>query len=258
MILERFSLAGKVAVVTGSGGGIGRGIALCLADAGADVVCADMTDDQAAGTVAAVEQMGRKALGVGCDVRESEQVEQMVWRAQDSFSHIDVLVNNVGGTMFRPTLQMSVRAWESILRENLLSTFLCCKAVAPIMLRQQSGSIVNISTRDSILPSVGMAAYAAAKAGVNSLTNPLAWELAPHVRVNAILPGLVLTESSDQALGAVKEKIIAGTPLKRMGTPEDIGLAVLYLASSASDWVTGRLFEIDGGIEFVPIGEGTT
>ncbi len=254
MILERFALTGKVAIVTGAGRGIGKGIALCLADAGANVVCVDMTVDRTAETVKAVEQMGRRALALACDVRESEQVDRMVLEAQEGFGRIDALVNNAGGTIFRPSLQMSAHAWESVLRENLVSTFLCCQAVARVMLEQRSGSIVNISTRDSILPSVNMAAYAAAKAGVNSLTKTLAWELAPYVRVNAILPGLVLTESSDQALGPMKEKIIAGTPLKRMGTPEDIGLAVLFLASSASDWITGRLFEVDGGIEFVPIG----
>ena len=253
MILERFAVAGKVAIVTGAGKGIGRGIALCLADAGADVSCVDMTVAQVEETVQSIERMGRKALPLACDVRESEQVEHMVQRTRQEFDRIDILVNNVGGAMFRPTLQMSARAWERVLRENLVSTFLCCQAVAPIMLEQKCGSIVNISTRDSILPSVNMAAYAAAKAGVNSLTRTLAWELAPHIRVNAVLPGLVLTESSDQALGPVKDKITAGTPLKRMGTPEDIGLAVLFLASSASDWITGRLFEVDGGIEFVPL-----
>lgn len=253
MILERFSVAGKVAIVTGAGKGIGRGIALCLADAGADVSCIDMTVDQVQGTVRSIEHLGRKALAVSTDVREKEQVEQMVQRTREELGRIDILVNNVGGTMFRPALQLSAGAWERVLRENLISTFLCCRAVAPVMLDQKSGSIVNISTRDSILPSVNMAPYAAAKAGVNSLTRTLAWELAPHIRVNAVLPGLVFTESSDHALGSVKDKIVAGTPLRRMGTPEDIGLAVLFLASSASDWITGRLFEVDGGIEFVPL-----
>ncbi|GAJ06407.1 unnamed protein product, partial [marine sediment metagenome] len=131
--------------------------------------------------------------------------------------------------------------------------FICSKAVAKVMLEQKAGSIVNISSRDSIIPSVGMIAYGAAKAGVNSFTRTLAWELAPYVRVNAILPGAVLTERAIQMIGPVKDKIVAGTPMNRMGTPEDIALAALYLASSASDWVTGKMFEIDGGIEFVPL-----
>ena len=140
-----------------------------------------------------------------------------------------------------------------MLRENLTSAFLCTKAVAAVMLKQKAGSIISISSRESQMPSVGMIAYGAAKAGINSFTRTLAWELAPHVRVNAILPGGVWTEGSSAVLGPFKDGILAGTPLGRMGTPEDIALAAIYLASSASDWVTGKLFEIDGGIEFVPL-----
>lgn len=251
MILDRFSLAGKVAIVTGAGRGIGKGIAIGFAEAGADLVCVDITASEVESTAAAVRQLGRRALALGCDVREGEQVERMVREARQEFGHIDILVNNVGGSTFRSALKTSERAWEAVLRVNLTATFLCSKAVAPIMLEQKSGAIVNISTRDSVIPCPGMLAYGAAKAGVNSLTLTLAWELAPYVRVNAILPGAVWTEGSGPLLEAVKDKIVTSTPLRRLGQPEDIALAALYLASSASDWVTGRLFEIDGGIEFV-------
>ena len=251
MILDRFSLTGKVAIVTGAGRGIGQGIALGFAEAGADLVCVDVTASQAEATVAGVQKVGRRALALGCDVREGEQVERMAAQAKQEFGRIDILVNNVGGSTFRPALKTSQMAWEAILRQNLTATFLCCKAVAPVMLEQKSGSIVNISTRDSVIPCPGMLAYGAAKAGVNSLTLTLAWELAPYVRVNAILPGAVWTEGSGPLLDAVKDRIVAGTPLRRLGNPEDIAMAALYLASSASDWVTGRLFEIDGGIELV-------
>ena len=251
MILAWFSLTGTVAIVTGAGRGIGQGIALGFAEAGADLVCVDMTASQVEATVAGVQTLGRRALALGCDVREGEQVERMAAQAKQEFGRVDILVNNVGGSTFKPALKTSQLAWEAILRQNLTATFLCSKAVAPVMLEQKSGSIVNISTRDSVIPCPGMLAYGAAKAGVNSLTLTLAWELAPCVRVNAILPGAVWTEGSGPLLDAVKDKIVAGTPLRRLGKPEDIAMAALYLASSASDWVTGRLFEIDGGIEFV-------
>jgi 7-alpha-hydroxysteroid dehydrogenase len=253
MILDRFALTGKLAIVTGAGRGIGKGIALAFAEAGADLVCADQTESQVEATAAEVRALGRKALAIRCDVRDSGQVENMVNMARKEFGHIDILVNNAGSGLFRPMMQTSERAWEALLRENLTSTFICSKAVARVMLEQKAGSIVNISSRESQLPSVGMVAYGAAKAGVNSLTRTLAWELAPYVRVNCILPGAVWTEGSAPVLGPVKDKIVDGTPLKRMGIPEDIALAALYLASSASDWVTGKMFEIDGGIEFIPL-----
>jgi 7-alpha-hydroxysteroid dehydrogenase len=128
--------------------------------------------------------------------------------------------------------------------------FLCIKAVAPIMQKQKSGSIVNISSRESQIPALGMGAYGAAKAGVNSITKTLAWELAPYIRVNSILPGSVLTPTNIDYLGPVKDMLIAATPVKRTGMPEDIALAAIYLASSASEWVTGKLLEVDGGMEF--------
>jgi len=256
VILDRFSLAGKMAIVTGAGRGIGKGIAIGFAEAGADLICVDITSDQAEATAGEARKIGRRALALECDVREGEQIESVVARAKKEFGRIDILVNNVGGSNFKPALKTGQRAWEAIMHLNLTATFLFSKAVAPVMLEQKSGAIVNISTRDSVIPCPGMAAYGASKAGVNSLTLTLAWELAPYVRVNAILPGAVWTEGSGPVLDAVKDRIIAGTPMKRLGKPEDIALAALYLASSASDWVTGRLFEIDGGIEFVHLTAG--
>ena len=251
MILDRFSLDGKVAIVTGSGRGIGRGIALAFAEAGAHVVCTARTASEIEAVAVEVRALGRRALVIPCDVREADQVENMVASAKRELGHIDILVNNAGAGSYRPAIQTSERVWESTLRENLTTVFLCSKAVAATMLEQKAGSIVNISSRESQIPSLGMIAYGAAKAGVNSLTRTLAWELAPYVRVNAILPGVVWTESNAQMLGWMRDRIVDGTPLKRTGIPEDIALAAIYLASSASDWVTGRTFEVDGGIEFM-------
>ena len=250
MILDRFSLKGKVAVVTGAGRGIGQGIALGFAEAGADVVCTARTADQIETTAARVRQGGQKALAVACDVREADQVENMVKQVMQEFGHIDVLVNNAGGGFFRTVMAASPRSFESDLRTNLIGAFLCIKAIAPVMQKQKSGSIINISSRESQMPAIGMGAYGAAKAGLNSITKTLAWELAPHVRVNAILPGSILTPTNIDFLGGVKDLLIEATPMKRTGTPEDIALAAIFLASSASDWMTGKLLEIDGGMEY--------
>jgi NAD(P)-dependent dehydrogenase (short-subunit alcohol dehydrogenase family) len=174
----------------------------------------------------------------------------MVQAAVQEIGRIDILVNNAGGGLFRTVMGASQRSFESDLRTNLVSVFLCIKAVAPIMQQQKQGSIVNISSRESQMPSLGMGAYGAAKAGVNSITRTLAWELAPYVRVNSILPGSVLTPTNIGYLGGVKDLLTEATPMKRTGTPEDIALAVIFLASSASEWMTGKLLEVDGGMEF--------
>ncbi len=250
MILDRFSLKGKVAIVTGAGRGIGQGIAVGLAEAGADIVCTARTADQIEATAASVRQIGRRALAVACDVREPEQVGNMVQAAVRELGHIDVLVNNAGGGLFRTVMGASQRSFESDLRTNLVSVFLCIKAVAPIMQQQKQGSIINISSRESQMPALGMGAYGAAKAGINNITRTLAWELAPHVRVNAILPGSVLTPTNMGYLGTVKDLLVQATPAGRTGKPEDIALAAIYLASSASEWMTGKLLEVDGGMEF--------
>ncbi len=250
MILDRFSLAGKVAIVTGAGRGIGQGIAVGFADAGADIVCTARTADQIEATAAAARQKGRRALAVACDVREADQVGSMLGAAMAEFGRIDILVNNAGGGLFRTVMGASQRSFESDLRTNLVSVFLCIKAVAPIMQQQKQGSIINISSRESQMPSLGMGAYGAAKAGVNSITRTLAWELAPHIRVNSILPGSVLTPTNIDYLGPVKDLLVQATPAGRTGKPEDIALAAIYLASSASEWMTGKLLEVDGGMEF--------
>jgi len=248
MILDNFALTGKVAVVTGAGRSIGRGIALGFAEAGADIVCAARTISEIESVASEIIKLGRRAIAVPCDVREAEQVEGMVSKAVEEFGRIDILVNNAGAGYLKPAIETSERAWEFQLRQNLTSAFLCSKAVAKVMLEQKAGSIVNISSRAGDQPAVGMIAYGVSKAGMNHLTRTMAFELAPHIRVNCISPGAVWTETSAETLGPAKDRIIRGTPLDRMGTPEDIALAAIYLSSPASSWVTGKILEIDGGI----------
>ncbi len=250
MILDRFSLTGKVAIVTGSGRGIGKAIALAFAEAGADVTCCARTVSQIEATASAIHQLERGAIAVPCDVGNAEQVDEMVKKTLDEFGHIDILVNNAAGGTFSSVRNMSQSTFEADLLQSLTSIFLCSKAVSDIMLEQKSGCIINISTRESQVPALGLSAYAAAKAGVNSFTQTLAYELAPFIRVNAILPGAVMTETNAPIFEPIKDQLAGLSPLNRLGTPEDIALAALYLASPAADWVTGRLFPIDGGAEW--------
>jgi 7-alpha-hydroxysteroid dehydrogenase len=251
MILDAFSLQNKVAIITGSGRGIGKGIALAFAEAGADLVCAGRTLRAVEAAAAEGRGFGHKALAMACDVTDNQQVESMVARTTQEFGHIDILVNNAGGSTFCPAMKTSERRWEAVVRLNLTAAFFCTKAVARHMLEQKSGSIINISSGDSQLPAPGMVAYAAAKAGINSMTKTMAWELAPHVRVNCILPGAIETEGSGPVLAPVIGKLLAGTPRKRLGTPRDIAMAAIFLASAAADFITGKKFEVDGGMEFV-------
>jgi len=248
MILQMFSLTGKVAIVTGAGRSIGKGIALAFAEAGADVACVARTTSEIEAVSEEIRGLGRKSVAITCDVREAEQVENMVKTAFEEFGRIDILVNNAGGGYLKPAIDTSQRAWETQISLNLTSAFLCSKAAARIMLEQKSGVIINISSRAGDQPAVGMIGYGVSKAGMNHLTRTLAFELAPHIRVNCISPGAVWTETSAETLGPAKDRIVRGTPLQRMGTPEDIAHAALYLASPASSWVTGKILEVDGGI----------
>ncbi len=177
MILDEFSLHGKVAIITGAGRGIGHGIAVAFAEAGADIVCCARTADQIEATAAQARTFGRKALAMAGDVTDTQQVDRIVNRALEEFGRIDVLVNNAGGATFCPAMKTSERRWEAVIRLNLTAAFFFTKAVAAHMLERKSGSIINISSGDSRLPAPGMVAYAAAKAGINSMTKTMAWEL---------------------------------------------------------------------------------
>jgi len=251
MILDRFRLTDRVAIVTGAGKGIGRGIALAFAEAGADVVCAARTEADIEATAAAVRERGRRAEAIRCDVTVTADLEALVAAAAKAFGRIDVLVNNAGGTPPRPALDTSEGFFERALRFNLTSAFLLSKLVVPHMLTHGGGSVVNISSRAGGMVQTGFVAYGTAKAGLSFMTKNLAADLAPKVRVNAIAVGGVATAALESVLtnAAIRRQMEAGTPMGRIGEPEDVAACALYLASPAASWVTGKVFEVDGGAE---------
>jgi len=249
MILDRFRLDEKVALVTGAGRGIGEGIALAFAEMGAHVVCAARSREQIDAVAERVRGLGRRALAIPCDVNERAQLEELVAQAAKEFGRIDVLVNNAGGTPPQPALRTSERMFENALRFNVTSAFLLTRLVVPHMLEGGGGAIVNISSAMSWVVDRGFVAYGTAKAALSHMTRLLGYELAPRVRVNAIAVGSVETSALAPFLaGGVRERMESLTPMRRLGTVEDIALAALYLASPAGSFVTGKVFEVDGGL----------
>lgn len=249
MILDRFSLTDRVAVVTGAGKGIGAGIALALAEAGANVVCAARTESALEAVAERIRSLGRRALVVPCDVNERAQLETLAARTIEHFGRVDVLINNAGGAPPKPFSRTSEKSFEDAFHFNVTSGFVASRLLVPHMLAGDGGSIVNISSALSHRVEKAFVAYGTAKAAVNHMTELLAYELAPKVRVNAIAVGSIETEALTPFLsnGGLREKMEALTPMARLGTPEDIAAMALYLASPASSWVTGKIFEVDGG-----------
>jgi 7-alpha-hydroxysteroid dehydrogenase len=249
VILDRFQLDGRVAIVTGAGRGIGEGSALAFAEMGADVVCAARTPEQIEAVAERVRSFGRRALAVPCDVNQSAQLEELVSQAMKEFGRIDVLVNNAGGALPRPALDTSEKFFDAALHFNVTAAFVLSQLVIPHMLKGEGGSIVNISSAAGRLPRGGFAAYGTAKAALSFLTQQLAAEFAPDVRVNAIAVGAVETSALAPFLNdEIRGKMEDLTPMRKIGTVEDVAIAALYLASPASSWVTGKVMEVDGGL----------
>ncbi len=246
---EAFDMTDRVAVVTGSGQGIGRGIAWGLADFGCDVVLNARRKDDLDETAEGVRQRGRRALIAAGDIRDfSEEIGR---RTTEEFGRLDIWVNNVGGSddhQTRPLVETPDDTFRAQLELNLTSAFQGCKAAAHYM--GDSGSIVNISSGAGTRGAPMTGPYGAAKAGMNNMSQTLALELAPRIRVNTVAPGPVLTEAFKTTLASNPRKIdeiVASVPLGRAGTPDDIAGAVVYLASDAAAWVTGQLILVAGG-----------
>ena len=247
-LFDLFDLSGRVAVVTGSGQGIGRAIAWGLADAGCDVVINARRMSDLEVTAAGIEERGRAALIVAGDIRDFS--EELADRTMERFGRIDIWVNNVGGSDEKTTralVDTPDEIFRAQLELNLTSAFQGCKAAATRM--KPGSSIINISSGAGMRGSPFTGPYAAAKAGMNNLSETLALELAPNIRVNTVAPGPVATEAFEQVLNTAGQldAIAATIPLGRIGTPDDIAGAVLYLASDAASWVTGQLILVAGG-----------
>jgi 3-oxoacyl-[acyl-carrier protein] reductase len=243
-------LEGKTALVTGASRGIGRAIAVALAEAGADVAVNYAGSESAAAEVVAhIEGLGRKAIKIQANVADSAQVEDMVKLTLDTFGKIDILVNNAGITRDNLIMRMKEDEFDEVINTNLKGVFNCLKAVTRPMLKQRSGRIINISSVAGVLGNAGQANYSAAKAGVIGLTKTAARELASRsITVNAVAPGFIVTDMTDKLPEEVKAGLTRQIPLARLGQPEDIAEAVLFLASDKASYMTGQTLHVDGGM----------
>jgi 7-alpha-hydroxysteroid dehydrogenase len=251
MLLDRFSLDGKVALVSGAGRGIGAGCARALAEAGADVAITARTKEQLDVVADEVRALGRRALVFPADVNDLAAIDAFVAASLDELGRIDVVVNNAGGSMPMPLLDTSARAFEQAFHFNVTTAFALSVAAIPHMLDGDGGAIVNISSAMGRLRDRGFVAYGTAKAALSHMTRLMAADCAPRIRVNGIAVGSVATSALEIVLtdDALRTEMVDGTPLRRLGEVDDIALAALYLASDAGSFVTGKIFEIDGGLE---------
>ncbi len=251
MILDRFRLDDQVAIVTGAGRGLGAAIAVAFAEVGADVVIASRTESELQAVAGQIEARGRRAHIVVGDLAQPETTAELAGAAVEAFGKLDIVVNNVGGTMPNTLLTTSVKDMKDAFTFNVLTAHALTIAAVPLMLEHSGGgNIINISSTMGRLAGRGFAAYATAKAALAHYTRSSALDLCPRIRVNAIAPGSILTSAldivaSNDALRLPMEK---ATPMRRLGDPADIAAAAVYLASPAGNFLTGKMLEVDGGL----------
>ena len=246
---ERLKLAGKVALVTGGAQGIGKAVALLLARNGADLVVSDINLEKAEETAKEIQALGRRSLAIKADVASLDQVEKMVEAILGKFAQIDILINNAGITRDKLILRMTEEDWDAVLDINLKGTFNCTKAVVRHMSKQRSGKIVSIASVVGEMGNAGQANYGASKAGVIGFTKTIAREFARRrINVNAIAPGYIETPMTEALPEKAKEELKRLIPMERLGKPEDVAEAVLFLVSEASSYITGQVLNVNGGI----------
>ncbi len=253
-VRELFDLSGKVAIVTGGGSGIGRQMAESLAELGASVVLCARKAERCEQAAAELEGLGVRALGLRCDVRDPAEVEAVVARTREELGRIDILVNNAGASWGQAFLDVPLEAWEKVIGVNLTGTFLCSQAVGRVLIEQGSGGkIVNIASISAYLGAppelMDAVPYSASKGGVVAFTKDLATKWAQHgIYVNAIAPGWFPTDMSRVLLETRGDGLLAHVPLDRFGGADDLKGAIAFLASAASDYVTGHVLVVDGGL----------
>jgi 2-dehydro-3-deoxy-D-gluconate 5-dehydrogenase len=251
LLPTRFQLPGRVAIVTGGNGGIGLGMARGLAAAGAVVVVAARDADKGGRAVKELEALGGAAEFCAVDVTNERSVEELVRATIDRFGRLDILVNNAGINIRKPPQEYSLAEWQRVLDSNLTSAFLCARAAYPEMKRGGRGKIINIGSMLSIFGVSFGSAYAASKGGIVQFTKALATAWAPdRIQVNAVLPGWIETELTIQArkdVPGLHERVLARTPEGRWGVPDDLAGVAVFLASAASDFITGAVIPVDGG-----------
>jgi 2-deoxy-D-gluconate 3-dehydrogenase len=246
-----FDLGGKVAIVTGGNGGIGLGMAQGLADAGADIAVVGRNEAKSSAAVAELEARGVRAISVATDVTDKDAVAAMVERTVRDLGRIDILVNNAGINIRKPPHELDIEEWDSVIRTNLTSAFLCSQAAYPVMKAAGGGKIVNIGSMLSIFGASFAPAYAASKGGIVQFTRScaVAWA-ADNIQANAVLPGWIdtdLTRRAREQIDGLHDKVLGRTPAARWGASTDFAGIAVFLASRASDFVTGTAIPVDGG-----------
>ncbi|MBD3321124.1 MAG: 3-oxoacyl-[acyl-carrier-protein] reductase [Chitinivibrionales bacterium] len=243
------TLENKKALITGAGRGIGKEIALKLAAAGADIAICDIDLDSARQTAGEIENLGKKSLAVRADVSDADSVHSLFGEFSNTFGTCDILVNNAGITRDGLIVRMKDDDWDSVLRINLRSAYLCSRECARPMMKARQGKIVNIASVVGLMGNAGQTNYGASKAGLIGLTKSLARELASrNITVNAVAPGFIKTAMTDKLSDEDKEKLTGQIPLQILGMPSDVANAVLFLCSSLAGYITGQVLTVDGGL----------
>jgi len=250
MILDKFSLQGKVAVVIGASRGLGQGMAKALAEAGADLVPVARTISSLEKLADEVKKLGRKCLPLKVDVSNLSEIRSLMDKVVGTFGRIDILVNSQGTQARKPAMEMTEQDWDGLMAVNLKSVYFSCQAAARHMIKQGKGKIINVASLTSVLGLANITIYGASKGGVASLTKGLAVEWASHhINVNAVLPGYFITElTADLFKNEESAKwVISRIPMGRTGVPEDLAATAVFLSSEASDYITGHIIPVDGG-----------
>ena len=239
----------KIAVITGAAQGIGKSIALSLAGNGADVIVSDINESALKETAEKIESMGRRSMALNANVTNPKEIKEGLKLCLDKFNRIDILVNNAGITRDSLIVRMKQSDWEQVLSTNLTGGFNWTKAVVKCMIKQKGGCIVNITSIIGLIGNTGQANYSASKAGILGLTKSSARELAPwNIRVNAVAPGFIATQMTEKLPDKIKEQMLSSIPLKKLGEPDEVAKAVLFLVSDMSSYITGQVLNVDGGM----------